>query len=133
MYKVPLIEGNQNSSSIPTGTNTLALTITHSAGSDFIIEGFDLQYNASAVANIDEVQIRLYDAQRNRDIITPNTPIGMVGARRTVSKIVPFQKLHDPIVLVSGQSIQLYVNNQTGSSIAARDISLALYGYQVVG
>ena len=133
MYRLPLIEGNQNPSQINSGANTLAITITHNAGSDFVVEGFDIQYNASVVSNMDEAQVRLYDAQRNRDIITPNTPIGLVGTRRTVSKTVPYQKLHDPIILVSGQSIQLYVNNQTGSNIAAKDISLALYGYQVTG
>lgn len=133
MYKLPLIEGDQNPSSISNGSNTLAIQITHSAGEDFVIEGFDVQYNAATVTNLDEAKIRLYDAQRNRDIITPNTPIGMIGTRRTNSKIVPYNKLHDPIILKSGQSIQLYINNQTGSAIAAKDISLALFGYQVVG
>jgi len=125
--RLPLIEGDNNSSSISAGTNTLAIQITHNAGSDFIIEGFQIQFNGS----IEEVKTRLYDAQRNRDIITPNTPIGIIGNKRGVSPIIPYQKLHDPIVLKSGQSIQLYINNTTAGSIASKDISLALYGYQV--
>jgi hypothetical protein len=127
LLKLPLIEGENNASQILAGAQTLAVQITHNAGNDFIIEGFRIQYNGS----IEEVKIRLYDAQRNRDIITPNTPIGTIGDKRTVAPIIPFQKLHDPIILKSGQSVQLYVNNTTSGTIATKDISLSLFGYQV--
>lgn len=127
MVRLPLITGDNNSSSLSSGANSLAIQITHSAGSDFIIEGFLIQFNG----NIEEVKIRLYDAQRNRDLITPNTPLGTIGFKRGVSQIIPYQKLHDPIVLRSGQSVQLFVNNTTGGSIASKDISLSLFGYQV--
>lgn len=127
MVRLPLMEGDNNPSSISSGSNTLAVQVTHNAGNDFCIEGYQIQFNG----NIEEVKIRLYDAQRNRDIVTPNTPIGTVGNKRGVAPIIPYQKLHDPIVIKTGQTIQLYVNNTTGSSIAAKDISLTLFGYQV--
>ena len=125
--RLPLIEGDNNASSISAGSNTLAVQVTHNAGNDFCIEGFQIQFDG----NIEEVKIRLYDAQRNRDIITPNTPIGTVGNKRGVAPIIPYQKLHDPIVIKTGQSIQLYVNNTTGSGVSAKAISLTLFGYQV--
>jgi len=127
LLKLPLIEGENNASQILAGAQTLAVQITHNAGNDFIIEGFRIQFNG----NIEEVKIRLYDAQRNRDIITPNTPIGTIGDKRGIAPIIPFQKLHDPIILKSGQSVQLYINNTTGSTIASKDVSLSLFGYQV--
>lgn len=125
--RLPLIEGDNNSSSISAGANTLAVQVTHNAGNDFIIEGFSIQYDG----NIEEVKIRLYDAQRNRDVVTPNTPIGTIGNKRGVAPIIPYQKLHDPIVLKTGQSMQLYVNNTTGGAISSKAISLTLFGYQV--
>ena len=127
LLKLPLIEGENNASQILAGAQTLAVQITHNAGNDFIIEGFRIQFNG----NIEEVKIRLYDAQRNRDIITPNTPIGTIGDKRGTAPIIPFQKLHDPIILKSGQSVQLFVNNTTAGTISAKDISLSLFGYQV--
>jgi hypothetical protein len=125
--RLPLIEGDNNPSSISAGSNTLAVQVTHNAGNDFVIEGFQIQYDG----NIEEVKIRLYDAQRNRDIITPNTPIGTVANKRGVAPIIPYQKLHDPIVIRTGQSIQLYVNNTTAGAISGKAISLSLFGYQV--
>ena len=124
---LPLIEGDNNPSSISAGSNTLAITVTHNAGNDFVIEGFELQYDG----NIEEVKTRIYDAQRNRDIVTVNTPIGTIGNKRGVAPIVPYTKLHDPIVIKTGQSIQVYINNTTASSIPAKAISLTLFGYQV--
>jgi hypothetical protein len=125
--RLPLIEGDNNPGSISAGSNTLAVQVTHNAGNDFVIEGFQIQYDG----NIEEIKIRLYDAQRNRDIITPNTPIGTVGNKRGVAPIIPYQKLHDPIVIRTGQSIQLYVNNTTAGAISGKAISLSLFGYQV--
>jgi hypothetical protein len=128
MQRLPLIQGDRNTTAISAGVSTLALQVTHNAGADFIIEGFSIIYNGT----IDEVLIRLYDSQHNRDLITPNTEICTVGDRRGVSQILPFIKLKDPIVLRSGQSIQMYVNNTTAGSIAAKDLGLTLYGYQVL-
>lgn len=128
LVKVPLFEGDNNQSQILAGAQTLAVQVTHNAGNDFIIRGYAIEYNG----NIEEVKTRLYDAQRNRDIVTPNTPIGTIGNKRGVAKIIPYQKFEEPIVLRSGQSIQLFINNTTGSTIAAKDISLTLIGYQVI-
>jgi len=128
LVKVPLFEGDNNASSFNAGSQGLAVQVTHNAGNDFIIRGYAIEFNG----NIEEVKTRLYDAQRNRDIVTPNTPIGTIGNKRGVAKIIPYQKFEEPIVLRSGQSIQLFVNNTTGSAIAAKDISLTLIGYQVV-
>lgn len=125
--RLPLIEGDNNPSSISAGSNTLAVQVTHNAGNDFVIEGFSIQFDG----NIEEVKVRLYDAQRNRDVVTPNTPIGTIGNKRGVAPIIPYQKLHDPIVIKTGQVIQLYVNNTTGGAISAKAISLTLFGYQV--
>jgi hypothetical protein len=129
--RLPLFEGDRNTSSISAGANTLAIQVTHNSGADFIIEGFNLVFSGTNTA-IEEVLIRLYDAQRNRDIVTPNTELGTIGVKRGVAILEPFIKLKDPIVLRSGQSIQLYVNNTTASSIAAKDLGLTLYGYQVL-
>jgi hypothetical protein len=128
LVKVPLFEGDNNANSISAGAQTLAVQVTHNAGNDFIIRGYAIEFNG----NIEEVKTRLYDAQRNRDIVTPNTPIGTIGNKRGVAKIIPYQKFEEPIVLRSGQSIQLFVNNTTGSAISAKDISLTLIGYQVI-
>lgn len=128
MQRLPLIQGDRNTSSIAAGSSTLAVTVTHNAGADFIIEGFSILFNGS----IEEVLVRLYDSQHNRDLITPNTEIGTVGIKRGTSQILPFIKLKDPVVLRSGQSIQLYLQNTTASSIAAKDIGVTLFGYQVL-
>lgn len=128
MQRLPLIQGDRNTSSIAAGASTLAVTVTHNAGADFIIEGFSILFNGS----IEEILVRLYDSQHNRDLITPNTEIGTVGIKRGTSQILPFIKLKDPVVLRSGQSIQLYLQNTTASSIAAKDIGVTLFGYQVL-
>jgi len=129
MQRLPLIQGDRNTTSISAGVNTLAVTITHNAGADFIIEGFEILFNGS----IEEVLVRLYDSQHNRDLITANTELGTVGIKRGTSQILPYIKLKDPIVLRSGQSIQLYVNNTTAGTIAAKDLGVTLYGYQILG
>lgn len=128
MQRLPLIEGDRNASSISAGASALAVTVTHNAGADFIIEGFTILFNGS----IEEVLIRLYDSQHNRDLVTPNTELGTVAIKRGVAQILPFIKLKDPVVLRSGQSIQMYVNNTTAGSIAAKDLGLTLFGYQVL-
>lgn len=128
MQRLPLIQGDRNTSSISSGVTTLALQVTHNAGADFIIEGFSVLFNGS----IEEILIRLYDSQHNRDLVTPNTELGTVGIKRGTSQILPYIKLKDPVVLRSGQSIQMYINNTTGSSIAAKDLGLTLFGYQVL-
>lgn len=128
MQRLPLYEGDRNTTAISAGVSTLAVQVTHNAGADFIIEGFSILFNGS----IEEVLVRLYDSQHNRDLITPNTEIGTVGIKRGTSQILPFIKFKDPVVLRSGQSIQLYVNNTTASSIAAKDLGLTLFGYQVL-
>jgi len=128
MQRLPLIEGDRNAGSISAGASALAVTVTHNAGADFIIEGFTILFNGS----IEEVLIRLYDSQHNRDLVTPNTELGTIAIKRGVAQILPFIKLKDPIVLRSGQSIQLYVNNTTASSIAAKDLGVTLFGYQVL-
>ena len=128
MQRLPLIQGDRNTISIGAGVSTLAASVTHNAGADFIIEGIDIIFNGT----IDEVLIRLYDSQHNRDLITPNTQIGTVGARRGTAQILPYIKLKDPVVLRSGQSIQLYVQNTTAGTIAAKDIGFTLFGYQVL-
>jgi len=129
--RLPLIEGDRNTSSISSGANSLAVQVTHNSGADFIIEGFSIIFSGTNTA-IEEVLIRMYDAQRNRDIVTPNTELGTIGTRRGVAILEPFIKLKDPIVLRSGQSVQLYVNNTTASSISAKDIGLTLFGYQIL-
>ena len=128
MQRLPLIQGDRNTTSISAGVNTLGITVTHNAGADFIIEGFEILFNGT----IEEVLIRLYDSQHNRDLITPNTQLGTIGIKRGTSQILPYIKFKDPVVLRSGQSIQLYVNNTTASSIAAKDLGLTLFGYQVL-
>lgn len=128
LIKAPLTEGDNNPSQILAGAQSLAVQVTHNAGADFVINGYAIQYNG----NIEEVKIRLYDAQRNRDVITPNTPIGTVGNKRGVAPIIPYNKFESPIVLRSGMSVQLFVNNTTAGTIAAKDISLTLIGYQVL-
>lgn len=128
MQRLPLIQGDRNTTSISAGVSTLALQVTHNAGADFIIEGFSILFNGS----IEEVLVRLYDSQHNRDLITPNTELGTVGIKRGVAQILPYIKLKDSVVLRSGQSIQLYVNNTTAGSIATKDIGLTLFGYQVL-
>jgi hypothetical protein len=129
--RLPLFEGDRNTSSISSGANTLAIQVTHNSGADFVIEGFNLVFSGTNTA-IEEVLIRMYDAQRNRDIVTPNTELGTIGVRRGIAILEPFIRLKDPIVLRSGQSIQLYVNNTTANSIAAKDLGLTLFGYQVL-
>ena len=131
MQRLPLIQGDRNTTAISSGANTLAIQVTHNSGADFIIEGFSIMFATTNTA-IYEILVRMYDAQHNRDIITPNTEIATVGVPRGTAQIDPFIKLKDPIVLRSGQSIQLYVNNTTASSISAKDIGLTLFGYQVL-
>lgn len=127
MVKQPLIIGDRNTSVISSGSNTLALRVTHNQGSDFCIEAFRISYASGQ----EECLVRVVDTQHNRDVITSNTEICTVGVLQTNSpgynngfiKIAPF-------VIKSGQSVELYINNTTAGNISVGDLSLALYGFQ---
>lgn len=119
--------GNENASAISASTGySLALTITHNAGSPMLVTGFHLVYLDNT---LDRVPVIINDAQRNRQIVTGNSPLCTIGVRRGQTVVAPFQKIK-PFILYSGQSVQLSVLNNTGGNIAIGALSLTLYGFQ---
>lgn len=127
MIKQPLIIGDRNTSVIASGANTLGVRVTHNQGSDFCVEAFRISFATGQ----EEILVRVVDTQHNRDIITANTEICTVGVLETNAPGYNngFIKIA-PIVIKTGQSIELYVNNTSAGSIAIGDIALTLYGFQ---
>ena len=126
MRKVTTIIGNSNGSQITNGSTTKAVSVTHQQGNDLVITGFQICYGTGQ----EKCFARLYDAQNNRDITSPTTPINTIGVAKDDSPpVAPWIKI-EPMIIKSGQSIDLYITNATGNTIAVNDISLTLYGYQ---
>ena len=129
MNRKPLFEANVNASSIAASvSNTLAVTVTHNAGGPFTIESFCISYDGSS--GQESVTCELQDTQSNRKLIVGNMTLGTIGHDRTSARPALFRQLKDPIVIASGQSVQLYLSTPSGVTISAQDITLALQGFQ---
>lgn len=119
--------GNQNPNPISANSaQNLAITITQNVGPDFVVFGYSLRY----AANLQTVLCSMKDTQHNREIISGNTQLCTVGILNTLAPINPFLRI-DPFILSTGQSVQFYVTNQTGTAIGAGDLALTLFGYQM--
>jgi len=124
-----IILGDRNTSAISsTATGeTLAVEVTFNSGIEMIVEGFQVLYNG----NKESALIRIYDTMRNRDMVSGNTQLGTIGYKRGTVLLQPYIKIR-PLSLRTGQSVQLRLTNNTGSTIAINDLGLSLFGYQFV-
>lgn len=127
--KATIILGDRNTSAISaTATGeTLAVEITFNAGREMCVEGLQILFNGS----IESCLASVYDTMRNRNLIYGNTQLGTVGYKRGTVLLQPYLKIQ-PMILLTGQSIQLKITNNTGSSIPAGDLGFTLFGYQFV-
>jgi hypothetical protein len=127
MLKLTTIIGDYNRSTIANGATTKAVSVVHNQGDDLTITGFQIVF----AANLEKVLCSVYDSQKNRNITSPTTPLGTIGISIADSPpIAPWIKI-EPIVLRSGQSIELLVNNLSGNTINVGDLMFSLYGYQI--
>lgn len=127
--KATIILGDRNTSAISSAATgeTLAVEITFNAGKEMCVEGFQILFNGS----IESALVSVYDTMRNRNLIYGNTQLGTVGYKRGTVLLQPYVKIQ-PMVLLTGQSVQLKITNNTGGNIAVGDLGFTLFGYQFV-
>lgn len=127
MLKNSLINGDYNRSVIANGATTKAVSVTHNSGDDFTITGFQITF----ASGLDKCLGRIYNSQKNRDITSPTTSLGTIGISIADSPPVAPWIRTEPIIIKSGQSIDLFISNISGQTIGIGDISFTLYGYQI--
>lgn len=133
--KIPLWQGAVNTSAIPvSSTNALAVTLTHNAGSPWVVEKFALSFNGATPAQAGAL-VQLSDSQRSRFFVQGQISLGAIGFPRSASgalAVAPIlaNPLKYPFVLQSGQSVQLVITTDASTSFVANDLCLYMYGYQ---
>jgi hypothetical protein len=127
--KASIILGDRNSTAISSSSTgeTLAVEITFNAGREMCVEGFQVLFNGA----IESALVSIYDTMRNRNLVYGNTQLGTIGYKRGTVLLQPYIKIQ-PMILLTGQSIQMKITNNTGGNIAVNDLGLTLFGYQFV-
>lgn len=118
--------GNRNANSIAAGSGrTLAMDIVQNVGQPMIITGFALRY----ATGLESALIQMFDAYHNREIITGNVQFCTVGHLETAAAALPFIRVA-PFELITGQSVQVFVTNESGTAAPAGGIAVTLEGFQ---
>lgn len=124
---VTVILGNVNGSIIPASANTKAMEITNTQGNDVHVVGMAVRYNST----FDDVLIEIFNAQQNKKIVSGSVPLVSVGVEKTrVSQFSFFPII--PFVLISGNFVDVNLNNVTANPLPARGVSVSLIGIQSV-
>lgn len=131
-----LIQGAVNGSTISASSvNALGVTLTHNSGAPWIIEAFAISYNGATPLQAGAL-VQLFDSQHSRYFVSGQISLGAVGFPRSgaaVLSVAPILwKSIRPMQLLSGQSVQLYVSTDSGTTFAANDLCLLMRGYQEV-
>lgn len=118
-------------------TNTLGVTLTHNAGSDWTIERFAIAYNGASPLQAGAL-IAIYDSMHNRYLLPGYCSLGALGFPRSGAATLAaapamLRELVYPVTLAAGQSIQLFVTTDNATSFAANDLCLMMHGYQDIG
>ena len=118
-------------------TNTLGVTLTHNAGSDWTIERFAISYNGASPLQAGAL-IAIYDSMHNRYLLPGYCSLGALGFPRSGAATLAaapamLRELVYPVTLAAGQSIQLFVTTDSSTSFAANDLCLLMHGFQDVG
>lgn len=118
--------GNRLASTIAaTSGRTLAFEITQNVGPTMFVTSYQLVY----ATGLETALINLYDQQHNRELISGNVQLSTVGHLDTLASAMPFIPIA-PFELATGQSVQVYITNESSTAATAGDIALTLYGYQ---
>lgn len=130
--RLPYHLGGVNTAAVAVNSNLAnAISITMNAGEDFIITKFRLRYLDTT--GYDAMRIQIRDTQRNRMLVDGDVQFGSLGRRLTQGgSDAPWNQLEDPIVLKSGQKVDIFVTTQA-VQLAAYALNVTLGGYQEAG
>jgi hypothetical protein len=120
-----LILGERNTSAIGAGNQAQPITITYNFGGQFTFDKFVILYNPAVAFAL----TRIVNTQANQDFVSFNTPLGSIGSplQDTANRRIPWIEI-EPITIINGQSVQMFINNITAVAIPANELSLTLYG-----
>lgn len=124
----PIIIGDYNQAAIAIGaTNASAIRVVQNVGAPCVFHGLLFSYDAAAQA---PCRLRLFDGYNNRQVIAGNVAFDHIGQDRVIQTSRSVFLLPRPIRLVSGQFVELFVDNLSGAQIDANDLRLSLVGIQ---
>lgn len=101
--------------------------IRNNVASTFYYDRIAIRYAAA----LNTAQIRMLDTQFNRDVISGNTQLCILGQPNNSAFNVPWFALKNIQILSPGQAVEVFI--QTFATVVnANDISIALVGYYLM-
>lgn len=133
-FVYPYILGNTNAAAIAANANNVsAIVVTNNIGAPFLITGFAIDYTDAATAQSSIRLESIQDSYNNRFILSGGLHLGLIGWNRVGTAPRVFRPLLAPTLLISGQSLAMFITVPAGVTVLANDLCLALEGVQSQG